>query len=375
MRASLIILGKDLRQRSRDSALFVFAVVLPLGLAFVFNLVLGGGEQSFHARYAVTDLDRGPVAQAFTEQVLRPLAQAGTIRLRAVAAPEEGTRLIEAGQVDAMFVIPAGFSAAVAAGRAAELRVEGSVDAVVPVQVAREIAESFAADGRAVRLSMAVGATQEEARAAPEPLALAEAPAGRRELDSTTYYAAGMAVFFLFLAMAFSVTGVHDERGEGTLARLLAMPVSRREILAGKSLSGLVTGLTGMVVLVIATTLLLGARWGPAGWVAALIAAAVLAAAGLSALIATFARTTQQASNWQSITAMTLGIFGGSIFPISQLSGLSLVSRLTPHHWFLEGLAGLTGGEGALLPVAVLLGFGVVGGGLALLRAGKALQA
>ncbi|MGP3912339.1 ABC transporter permease [Nonomuraea sp. 10N515B] len=374
MRASLIILGKDLRQRSRDSALFVFAVALPLGLAFVFNLVLGG-EQTFHARYAVADLDRGPVAQAFTEQVLRPLERAGTIRLRAVASPQEGTRLTEAGQVDAMFVIPAGFSAAVSAGRKADLRVEGSVDAVVPVQVAREIAESFAAERRSVQLSEAVGATPEQARAAPEPLTVVEATGERRELDSTTYYAAGMAVFFLFLAMAFSATGVHDERGEGTLARLLAMPVSHREILAGKSLSGLVTGVAGMAILIVATTLLLGARWGSPFWVAALAVTAVLAAAGLSALVATFARTTQQASNWQSVVAMTLGIFGGSIFPISQLGGWSSISLLTPHHWFLQGLAQLAGGGGALVPVAVLLGFGVAGGGLALLRAGKALRA
>lgn len=44
MRATLLIALKDLRERLRDRSLFVFALVLPLALAYILSLTLGGVE-------------------------------------------------------------------------------------------------------------------------------------------------------------------------------------------------------------------------------------------------------------------------------------------------------------------------------------------
>ena len=48
------------------------------------------------------------------------------------------------------------------------------------------------------------------------------------ELDAATFYAAGMAVFFLFFTVQFGVSSILDERRDGTLARMLVAPVRRR---------------------------------------------------------------------------------------------------------------------------------------------------
>ena len=42
-----------------------------------------------------------------------------------------------------------------------------------------------------------------------------------------------MAVFFLFFTVQFGVTSLLEERNDGTLARLLAAPISRARSSAG----------------------------------------------------------------------------------------------------------------------------------------------
>jgi ABC-2 type transport system permease protein len=402
MRASMIIMAKDLRQHLRNSGLIVFAVALPLGLAFIFNLVLGDAGERFTARYAVADQDGGELARQFTEQTLRPLERDGVISLRAIGSPDEGDRLVENREIDAAFVIPAGFTADVEAGRPATLRVIGNVDSAIAVQVAREIGAAYAADRRGVALAVAAagqagdptagptpgpGATPEpdpaaalaeRAAAVPAPVGVTEdASAATRELDSRTYYAAGMAFFFLFFSLLFTVTGILDERAGGTLPRLLAAPIRPPAILLGKLASGVLIGVASMAVLVVASTLLLGASWGDPLGVAALIVAGVLAATGIMSVVAVYARTSEQASNWQSAIAMVLGVLGGALFPVAQLGGLAEISYLTPHRWFLSGLAELAGGgsvDAVLLPVTVLLCFALAGAGIALLRAGRLVR-
>ncbi|MDG4827771.1 ABC transporter permease [Solwaraspora sp. WMMD1047] len=399
-------MAKDLRQHLRNSGLIVFAVALPLGLAFIFNLVLGDAGERFTARYAVADQDGGELARQFTEQTLRPLERDGVISLRTIGSPDEGDRLVENREIEAAFVIPAGFTADVEAGRPATLRVIGNVDSAIAVQVAREIGAAYAADKRGVALAVAAAgqagdpaagpspeatggpgaagqpdpaaALAERAAALPAPVGVTEdSSAATRELDSRTYYAAGMAFFFLFFSLLFTVTGILDERAGGTLPRLLAAPIRPPAILLGKLASGVLIGVASMAVLVVASTLLLGASWGDPLGVAALIVAGVLAATGIMSVVAVYARTSEQASNWQSAIAMVLGVLGGALFPVAQLGGLAEISYLTPHRWFLSGLAELAGGgsvDAVLLPVTVLLCFALAGAGIALLRAGRLVR-
>jgi ABC-2 type transport system permease protein len=391
VRAALLIAAKDARQRLRDRSLFLFTLALPLGLAFVFNLVFGGvddGDEVF--RYAVVDLDGGEAAASFTEEFLPAVESGGAITVRAVPTVAQGRELVEAGEVAAMFVVPAGFSEAVGSNRPATLEIVGDVDAQFGVQVARALAESYAADLAGVQLSVATALAAElggapvpaelarQAAAAPHPVLLAEAGADRRELDLTTYLSAGMAVFFLFFSVQFGVSGLLDERRQGTMARLLAAPIGRGSVLAGKLAVSLLVGMVSMGLLVAATTVLLGAAWGDPLGVALLVVAGVLAATGVMALVASLARTGEQASAWQAVIAVVLGALGGAFFPVYQVGGgLAAVSYLTPHRWFLQGLADLAGGGGAGVvwpAVAAMTGFAVVTGGVAVLRIPKLVR-
>src|SRR5262249_25088532 len=104
----------------------------------------------------------------------------------------------------------------------------------------------------------------------------------------------------------------------------------------------------------------------------------VLAATAVMALVATLAKTPDQASAWSSIVALVLAMLGGSFFSVSQAGGvLAAVSLLTPHAWFLRGLGNLAGGGGVggvLGPAAAILAFAGVTGGIALTRLGRLIE-
>ena len=73
-----------------------------------------------------------------------------------------------------------------------------------------------------------------------------------------------------------------------------------------------------MTTLVVATTLLVHASWGPPVLLAVLLLAAVVAATGISTLVATLAKTVEQAGGLNAIVALSLAAIGGVFIPLSQ---------------------------------------------------------
>ena len=386
MRSALLIAGKDLRQRVRDRSVFLWGVLAPLGLAAIFSLVFNPISNSeFHALFVVVDEDRGPIAQSFLKQ-LESLEREGTVTLSAAESEEEARSMVEAGsdafasadklQADAAFILPEGLSDRVLGGGGAEMTVIGGRGSELSAQMAYAIADGFVSRLRAVDISVRAALpagqqTQQEevarltqqAAARSNPVSLQDISASTRQLDATTQMTAGMAVFFMLFTVQFGVAGLLEERRLATMSRLLAAPIKRGLIVAGKALTSLALGVGSMGVLVVATTFLLGAHWGDPLGAAMLIVAVVFAAMGILGVVAATARTQEQAANFSAVIALVLGLLGGSFFPVSQVGGiLSFLSLLTPHAWFIRGLGDLAGGGRAeILPsVVALLAFGLV---------------
>ena len=102
------------------------------------------------------------------------------------------------------------------------------------------------------------------AQETPTPLALETVGASSKELSAATFYAAAMAVFFLFFTVQFGVIGLIEEKEQGTMPRLLAAPIRPSAVLGGKVLTAFALGVTSMAILVVATTWLpfMEADWG-----------------------------------------------------------------------------------------------------------------
>ena len=153
---------------------------------------------------------------------------------------------------------------------------------------------------------------------APPPVALNDISTTAKVLDSKTYFAAGMAIFFLLFTVQFGVSSLIEERSEGTLARLLAAPVRRSSILVGKLLTSIVLGVVSLTVLVVAS--LQGVAPGAAA-VLALVPLAILivwsaALAVLGAILTVFVRDV----NHFSQLALRVGFFASPVmYPISRM--------------------------------------------------------
>ena len=387
MRATLLICAKDLKTRLRDRSALLIGIVVPLGLALIFNSIFGGITGNSKAiALGVVNADRGAASARFVSGVLGAVGRTGLIAIHVEPTAARARALTANGTLDAAIVIPAGFSARVASQRPAAMQVIGNVGNPISTEIARSIAGSYAADLNRVRLSVAtvlaaggssagsparVQALAARAAAAAAPVAVADVSAMSKQLDQKSFFAAGMAVFFLFFTVQFGVTSLLEERNDGTLARLVAAPISRVSIIAGKLLTSFMLGLISMFVLVVATTVLFHASWGNPVGVAVLVISAILAATGIMALIATFAKNSEQAANWQSVVAVVLGLLGGTFFPVSLAPGI--LSRLTfvaPQAWFMRGLGDLRGGSLSVVwvPALAMLVFAAVSSGIALTR-------
>lgn len=389
MRAALTIAAKDLRTRLRDRSALVVAIVAPFGLAAILGLLIPGDDGSLDLTYAYADLDRTPVSATFADGPLAAIVEAGIAEVIEVGSEAEARQAVDRGDANAAIVMPSGFGAAVQGGGASDVLVIGRPDGGTSAGVAQAIVRGYAAELEAVRLAVAtvlegsgphdpaaVAALAERAAATADPARVSAAAAEVRQVGGTTYYAAAMAIFFLFFTAQFGVLSLLSERRKGTLPRLVAAPIRPWSIVAGKALGGFLLGVVAMAVLVVASTVLLGARWGDPLAVALLVLAAVIAAMGITAAITTLARTEEQAGGWNAIVAVTLAILGGAFFPVSQgpeiLASLSLV---TPHAWFMRGLDQLSVASTGIADIgpslAALLAFGLVTGAVGLLRAGR----
>jgi ABC-2 type transport system permease protein len=184
------------------------------------------------------------------------------------------------------------------------------------------------------------------------------------------YFAPGMAMLFLFFIIGEGARSIVAERREGTLARILAGPVSPSAVLLGKTVQVLVVGVVSMSAVWLVTWLAFGASWGDPLGVLLVIVAAVTAICGFSLLITGLARTENQADALTTIVALLFAIVGGTFF-YGAAGPLTTLQRFTPNGQALAAFVDLSAAQASVVDVLprilALLGIGVVMGVVGLL--------
>jgi ABC-2 type transport system permease protein len=196
------------------------------------------------------------------------------------------------------------------------------------------------------------------------------------------------ALFGMFFIVVPMSTFFLRERKEGTMTRLLALPVPYAVILTGKILAFILVSFCqfGLIVLIGRFVLpLLGlAAFDPGhsiGAVLVVVLAAALAATGYGLLLGCLARTYEQASMFGSISVVVASALGGVMVPVYAMPEMMRkISALSPVGWGLEAFLDIfvRGGNlaGVIGQVTLLLAFGAGAGLVAWLafvrRAGSA---
>lgn len=388
MRAALTIAGRDLRARLRDRTALLVAFVAPLVLATILSTALSG-TRSFSATLAVADLDGGPVAESFVQQALGSPALRSVVAVLPVADEAAVRAALDSGAAGAGYVLPPGFSTAAINGRSTRLTVLRHPDAQLAGDFAEAVATAFTA--RLEAQTAAAGAAVEsgaDLRGLPGIIAAAGQQEPVLELETidfaasranaASYYGPSMAVFFIFFVVGLAPAGLLRERRQRTLARLQAAPIHPWSILLGKSLSVLALAAMSFAVMWGVTTVAFDATWGDPAGVALLSAAIVLAATGVTMLIATLARTDQQVDGLTSIVVFSFALLGGNFSNLADLpAALQRLSQFTPNGWAMRGYVDLAAGVGVggiLQSVAAVGAFAVVTLALAALRANRLVR-
>jgi ABC-2 type transport system permease protein len=191
------------------------------------------------------------------------------------------------------------------------------------------------------------------------------------EFDILAFMAPAMALMFLMYTVSYGGRSILAEHSQGTLPRLLVSPTSTAQVLGGKVLGIFLTGVAQVGILILASSIFFGVKWGDAQGLVLLILAAVFGATGWGMLITSLARSPAQVGSVGSAAMLIFGILGGSFINLDQMpSILRTVSKITPNAWGLDGFTTLALGgtlRNLVEPITALLIMGTVLFGIAVL--------
>ena len=314
----LTMTASDLRQRLRDRSVIIFALVVPLALMFVFNLVFGNATSSQlqPTTVAISAPADDPLAPTFATV----LGQVDIVDITVQEVSETEARgLAEDGSVDVALIVPEDFSAALTSGAGVEVVAVESDTAGLEGQVVLSIVDSVltrfddgavaAAAGFELGIPPAdLARVATEAATGGPAMTVSPGTLSAEQLSPAASTVAGQAGLFLLFTVGFGVLGLISEKEQGTYARLRSMPMRPVLIVAAKALVSFVLGVVATAVLLGAGAFFFDVSFGAPWVVGVLIVAVVTASTSLMFIVAKLASTAEQAGVAQSILAISLGI-------------------------------------------------------------------
>lgn len=407
MKKIFLIGWKDLKLAYRDRAGLLLTLLAPflltVGMGFVTGRLSGGSGGVQGIAVVVVNEDGGQLGNAlvkvFQSQELAELISP-TVSQDAAAA----RAAVDADKAAAAVIIPSGFTGGVvppegstAAGSSVPIELYTNPTSPTSAGIVQTIVERFLGRVEAGRIAGQVAVMQmlRSGRIQPQDAARVGEAVGGAQANSTSratvrtsagngdgfkfdplaLMAPGMALMFLMFTAALGGRSLLIERNQGTLPRLLVAPLEMSQVLSGKTIGTFLTCAAQMLILITASAVLFGLKWGDWLGVLAICLAAALAATAWGLLIAGLARTPGQVMSVGSAIMLLFGILGGAFIDTEAMPQWFQVARkITPNAWGLDGFTTLAlGGRLAevLLPVGALIAMAVVvfGASLGAIRA------
>lgn len=379
-----------LKMTFRSRGVLVMQLLVPLLFTYLIGLAIAdfddnGGPSAWSVR--VANGDNGPLGAALIERL-----EAEPSLSVQVIAEDMAISAVDEGDAVAALVIPADFSQTLLANRPVDVDFyvapgggESQLAAQAVAAAASQVTGSVSAANIAGRVYEQLGlfdagidreAFFDEALAQAQvawetpSLTVRSQPETRLEVapipSGINQTSPGITVMFAMFLMLGGSAVLIQEREQGTLRRLLVMPVHRASVMLGKMLGIYSAGIVQMTILIVMGAVLFGVAWGQAPLALALVVLSFgLAITGLGIMIAALARTYAQANALGTIIVLSITSVGGAWWPLDIVpQWLQTIARLTPVAWAMDGFHDvITRGLGvtAVLPeVGVLLAFAVL---------------
>ena len=399
---TLSVAGKEIRLILKDRGSLAILIFLPILLGSLFaslNMMsVGDGENpAILLEVSLVNQDQGPFSEEISK-TLRGIREINAVAAHDIAAAEE--RVIQ-GEVVAAIIIPADFSEKINAYTPTAVEVivdpaqpEGaSIVSGIMNQVVGEITvwgeiqygvrsimeeagvmtEANPEQQRAIEAqSMGVIMTQlNELRRVAAISVVSENLEGAAVEGGIgpflTFLFPAFTVMFIFFIVGMEGSSLLQEREAGTLRRLLAAPLPRWAVIAGKMLAYCLLVILQVVILFAVGYLLFNISLGNSPLALAAITIAVaFVAASLGMLVAALAKTSKQADTVGMVLGFVLAGLGGAFPtwpPLFRSEGfIGVLSKFTPHAHALEGYYSVMAENASLAQILPQLGFLVLMG-------------
>ncbi len=391
--STLAVAWKDLKILFKDKGALAVLFLMPLLFAVIFgapqmaasNLTEPGAENAPQVKVYFVNEDPGQ----YGIQVVETLRGVKVLEMEEAETADRADEFIADGEAPAAVIIPADFSLKIAANQPTTVRiikdptqqeaatlVAGVMNAVLDeLGTMAEIQYGIravlddsgvleAADPELLRAleaqNMGVIWTQvEEMRRAPLIRVKSENLAGEElegEWNVFSFLMPAFATMFGFFLIGVMAKALLTEKEEGSFRRLLAAPMHRGSIIAGKMLAYISVVFMQVLIMFAAGKILFDMPLGdsPEGLLLITLGVA-LAATSLGMLIGAFSRTSNQADTLGFVIGAVLMVAGGCISVggiwVRSEGFTYILTQLTPHGHALDGYMKLMAEGGSLVDV------------------------
>ena len=328
-----VVARKELLQLRRDRLTLGMMVVLPLIQLILFGYAIDTDVR--HMPTLVYDQD----GTARSRDLARRLEAPGFYDLVGGATSyDEVATAFRGGAAHVALVVPAGFAAALATGRPAEVQllVDGSDPQTVAsaTNTAASVAGAWSAELRVQRLGAA----------GFEPIGLEVSTWYNPDLRTAVFIVPGLVGVILPMTMVMlTAMAIARERERGTLEQLIVSPVRSLELVVGKIFPYVAIGYVQMTLILGAGALIFDVPFVgdlPLLYLLAFVFIAANLALGL--LFSTLAQNQQQAMQMSIFFLLPNVLLSGFMFPWDAMPrAAQLISQALPLTHFLRIIRGV----------------------------------
>lgn len=346
--------------------LYLIAPIIGIGLAFLIN----GNEQEISLRVGAVNLDGEHVVAQDVISFLEGIPQ---VKLSAIPNEEESREQVLHGKLDAVVILPSGFSQAVIMGEEdAELEIV-SLKSSMFASYVRSYLEPHI--GKLTELAKAVQGTGMDFEAAYASFSASASPLSKEEVKDQsaqrdmTNRSIGYLVFFMMFSAVNLSAYMIKEKENRTYYRLLSTPASARSY----TLSNVAANMVLLLVQIVAMLAVLRGAFGidpgiPLWQLALVLLVFAWVSVAISLVIVAFAHHSMAAGAIQNLLVMPTCLLAGCMFPLESMpDSMQAIANFLPQRWLLDAIdqlqlgSSLTGiGMHLLTLVAFALAFTLV---------------
>ncbi|HEU4673715.1 MAG TPA: ABC transporter permease [Candidatus Limnocylindrales bacterium] len=319
MRPLIRLTIANLRSFLRSRLAMFWTLAFPLIFIFLFGFIFQGSQ--FDVKLGWVDED-GSAASATLEQAFE---RSGVAKLTEDSR-SDALALMRNGKVEAVVVVPHGYGAAVEAG------------AHVDVTLYTDAAQQQASQSVRQVVGNIVGVVALGGR---QPIvAVAEQPVQTNDLNFISYFVPSMLGLSLMQSGLFAAIPLVADREKLILKRLAATPLRRWQLVGSNVLMRLLLALAQAVVIVGVGVAFFGVRvTGNLAVIGGFIVLGSVTFLAIGYLVASFARTEDEANGMVSVLQFPMMFLSGTFFVLDQMPDfMQGIARVIPLTYLSDAL-------------------------------------